>query len=127
MDVTHKKMNDLQSQINHHDQEIGYLKDMLNQEESGKSRDEGDTASKKDLLQLKKLIEEVDHREKKDYKSLAQEIDSLKQQIKAMRVERVDSKTSLDEENNRTNRKSTLQKDDFNDRLNDLTAKVSYL
>ena len=44
-----------------------------------------------------------------------------------MRVERVDSKTSLDEENNRTNRKSTLQKDDFNDRLNDLTAKVSYL
>lgn len=70
-DVVHKKMNDVQAEINHHDQEIGYIKDLLAQDQEKDSSDKNKTnISKEDLLELKKKIEEVNDREKKDYKHL---------------------------------------------------------
>lgn len=58
-------------------------------------------------------------------KCLQEEINKLKEKIKSLKSERVDSKASLEEE--RSHRKSTIGRDDLGDRLNDLVIKVSFL
>jgi len=49
------------------------------------------------LAELRKKLSEVDDREQKDYKSLLDELNNLKQQLKSFKTEKIDSKTSLDE------------------------------
>ena len=80
-----------------------------------------------DLSELKKRLEEVDCREKDDVKYLQDEINKLKEKVKALKSQKIESKTSLEEE--RSNRKSTISKDrdDLSDKLNDLVIKVNYL
>lgn len=80
-----------------------------------------------DISELKKRLGEVDSREQKDYKHLLDELNSLKQQLKSLKSERVDSKTSLEEENQRSHRHSSIHRDDLHDKVNDLILKVSYL
>lgn len=81
------------------------------------------------MLKLKKKLEEVDNREKKDVRDLQEEINSLKQQLKSLKNEKIESKTSLEGDNAGSHRKLTINRDrdDLNDKVNDLIIKVNYL
>lgn len=60
-------------------------------------------------------------------KSLNEEVNNLKLLLRSQ-GEKIESKTSIEEEGSRINqKKSTIQRDDLNDRLNDLILKVNYL
>lgn len=89
LDVINKKLNNLQSETDHHDQEIGYLKDILSQtdrnSEGVQAEETNGEGFKTDLSDLRKRIEEVSDREKKDVKNLQDEIANLKLQLKSLK------------------------------------------
>jgi hypothetical protein len=77
---------------------------------------------------LKRKIDEVDKRESKDVRNLLEELNNIKQQLK-MQDEKIGSKSLIEEESIKinSNRKSGIQRDDLQDKLNDLILKVNYL
>lgn len=102
---------------------------LLDKSESDNKTNNLNETISSDLLKLKKKLEELDSREKKDVKDIQEELNLLKQQLKSLKTEKIDSKTSLEGENGGSHRKLTINRDrdDLNDKVNDLIIKVSYL
>ncbi len=78
MDIANKKISNLQTDSNHHDQEIGYIKDMLEEsknnegDKNGEENNGEDSGNMKssDFNDLKKRVDELDARQRKDVRSL---------------------------------------------------------
>ena len=89
--MINKKINNLQSESNQHGQDISYLKDHLGQADNsdGNAGSLDANEAKKlaiDLSNLKKRLDEVDNRERKDVKELQDEINMLKMQLKHLKA-----------------------------------------
>ena len=110
LDVINKKINNLQSESNQHDKDISYLKDHISQGHEDNAEESGEKEGKEgsldaneakkitiDLSALKKKLEEVDNRERKDVKELHDEINLLKMQLKHLKAEKIESKTSIED------------------------------
>jgi hypothetical protein len=55
-----------------------------------------------------------------------EEINKLKQELRSQ-SDKFDDKLNSEDDSRLNNKKSTIQKDDINERLNDLIQKVNYL
>ena len=95
LDVINKKINIIQNVSNLHDKDISQLRQLIDQGqrhiEESESENKGSTLNESissDLLKLKKRVEDLDNREKKDVKDLQEEINSLKEQLKTYKNEK---------------------------------------
>lgn len=91
MEVINKKISNLQSDYDGHDQDINEIKDMLAEREENKhdnvneqtnTQKEQTNISTLDFNALRRKVEEVDKREARDVKNLLEEINNLKQELK---------------------------------------------
>lgn len=96
LDVINKKINIIQNVSNLHDKDISQLRQLIDQGqrhiEESESENKGSTLNESissDLLKLKKRVEDLDNREKKDVKDLQEEINSLKEQLKTYKNEKI--------------------------------------
>lgn len=96
LDVINKKINIIQNASNLHDKDISQLRELIDQGqrhiEESESENKGSTLNESissDLLKLKKRVEDLDNREKKDVKDLQEEINSLKEQLKTYKNEKI--------------------------------------
>ena len=96
LDVINKKINIIQNVSNLHDKDISQLRQLIDQGqrhiEESERENKGSTLNESissELLKHKKRVEDLDNREKKDVKDLQEEINSLKEQLKTYKNEKI--------------------------------------